>query len=171
MRGVQISLVALTALISGCSAGITYYDCSNPRSRWDYWWYAENPVVRCPPGSSCSITPSGKMPITWSVTGAPIQYRIAEQAAKGFDGGYTYVESGYYDTTSALPIASGSIARPWLKQWYVVTDLDCKGCTDIDTCGDSIPTTTWVPCTDKSCSEIEASDATARCDSGNHCSQ
>lgn len=127
-------------------------------------------MLLCEGVSSCGITPSGKMPISWSVKGAPIQYRVAEQASKGFDGGYTYTESGYYESSSTLYIAPGTLGRIWLKQWYVVSDLDCKGCTDIDTCGDNIPTTVWVPCTDKSCAEIEASDASARCDSGNHCS-
>lgn len=170
MKGLFVSIITVAGLLP-VSFAATHYKCSNPRSRWDYWWYSASQALMCPPGSPCRITGSHEVPISWSVTrGDPIEYRVAEEAAKQFDGSYTYTAGGTWEDTGSHEVAAGTTQRLWLKQWYVVSDLDCVACTDIDTCSkDPHATTTWTPCTDRSCAETETSDANVRCDSGNHC--
>lgn len=172
MKGLSLVLVTVAGLLPVCLAGNTHYECSNPRSRWEYWWYSVTDASSCPAGTSCPRTAKGVFSVPWALTkGDPIDYRVAEQAAKQFDGSYTYTNDAKYNQEFSFTIPPGETWRLWLKQWFVLSDLDCTACTDIGTCShDSQATTTWVPCTNSDCVEWQTSDAYARCDSGNNCS-
>lgn len=169
MKAVSLYIVALIGLLPACSAA-THYECSNARSRWDYWWWSASDPVLCPPRTSCTTNPGGGRTIPWDITQGPsVTFSIAEQASKQFSGSHSYAQTAKWTNTLSYTVQPGATVRLWLKQWYVVSDVDCKACTDIGTCSKSQQTTIWVPCTNGDCVEWELSDANGRCDSGNHC--
>ncbi|KAJ3475432.1 hypothetical protein NLG97_g9461 [Lecanicillium saksenae] len=149
-------------------------DCYGYSTRWDYWWYGVGSVVQCGDGQKCSVAKGESTTLTWTTTvGLSIGFPAAKGVSSGFAAGYSFAESNTASLLYTLNWHGPAARRLWVKQWYAVTDVTCRRCTEFccpDGCwpryAEPKPVRFWVPCTDGSCSEFMIDDPGAAATTG-----